>query len=133
MGGLEVETFCGHTMLQYSDNDEFRPLFVHANLMKITDKNGFMEVQNSPDDGDNNNEQQNFRERPWHQIKRYVNSKGVINLSPGFRIAPGGKACMNFVNRAWGEPETVTEEFDEILPGFQDAYFELGGIGGEER
>ncbi|KAG2218095.1 hypothetical protein INT45_000018 [Circinella minor] len=130
MGGLEVETFCGHTMLQYSDNDEIHPLFVHANLMKITDKNGFMEMQEA---SNNDNQQQSFHERPWRQIKRYVNSKGVTNLSPGFRVAPGGKACMNFINGAWNEPETVIEEFDEVLPGFQNTYFELGGIGGEAR
>ncbi|KAI7857955.1 mannosyltransferase putative-domain-containing protein [Circinella umbellata] len=89
----------------------------------------FLGMEASNDD----NQQQSFHERPWRQIKRYVNSKGVTNLSPGFRVAPGGKACMNFINEAWNEPETVIEEFDEILPGFQNTYFELGGIGGEAR
>ncbi|KAI9484767.1 mannosyltransferase putative-domain-containing protein [Zychaea mexicana] len=120
MGGLELEQFCGHTMLQYSDEDETHPLFVHANLMKITDKAGFME--GSFEEG--------FHERPWRQIKRYVESRRKTNLSPAFHIAPGGKACMNFVSR-FGEPDMVVEEFDDVLDGFQNAYFELGGIGGE--
>ncbi|KAI9260623.1 mannosyltransferase putative-domain-containing protein [Phascolomyces articulosus] len=74
-----------------------------------------------------------YYEQPWQQIKRYVDNRGITNLSPSFRIAPGGKACMNFVNSLYGEPETVIEDFDQILPDFRNAYFELGGIGGETR
>jgi hypothetical protein len=32
-----------------------------------------------------------------------------------------------------GEPEAIIEPFDSVLPGFQQRYFALGGVGGEIR
>ncbi|KAI7879378.1 hypothetical protein K492DRAFT_178835 [Lichtheimia hyalospora FSU 10163] len=122
MGGSTVAgRFCGHTMLQYTDDiySEDKPIFVHANLMKITDKNHFM--QGDPP-----------IERPWQEIKRYTKSRSNTWLSPAFYIAPGGRACMDFT-QFQNEPDTSLTNFDDILAGFQDKYFDFGGIGGETR
>lgn len=116
--------FCGHTMLQYdteSSRDGDAPLFVHANLMKITDKNQFMQDHLGQ-----------TVERPWQEIKRYSDSKGRTWLMPTFYIAPGGRACMDF-SSFQGEPSIVVQNFDGVLGDFQDLYFEFGGIGGETR
>ncbi|KAH8554605.1 mannosyltransferase putative-domain-containing protein [Umbelopsis sp. PMI_123] len=122
MAGTIVEgRYCGHTMVQYdlygSGYGEASPLFVHANLLKITDKAHF---------------QQGEKERPWVLLKRYTATRGNTWLHPEFYIAPYGRACMDFTHPS-GEPDAITEPFDDILPGFQERYFELGGRGGEQR
>lgn len=120
MGGSTVwGRFCGHTMLQYTDDDREPPLFVHANLLKITDRIHFLQASNSV-------------ERPWLEIKRYNDSRGKTWLKPEFYIAPGGRACMDFSDSE-GEPTAVVENFDQVVVGFQELYFALGGIGGETR
>lgn len=124
-GSIVAGRFCGHTMLQYADDDNDEnapPLFVHANLMKITDKNHFME---QAEDGQT-------VERPWHEIKRYRPSRNAVWLQPQFYIAPGGRACMDFLSNE-GEPESVVENFDDKLQAYQSLYFQEGGIGGETR
>lgn len=111
--------FCGHSMLQYAPNEEEdRLVFVHANLLKITDKIHFMH-DNNP-------------EHPWDLAKRSSMSHGNTYIKPEFWISSEGQACMDFTHRE-GEPEAITENFDLVLPHFQKDYFDLGGIGGETR
>jgi hypothetical protein len=119
MGGTMVNgRFCGHTMLQYyTENDEDKIMFVHANLLKITDKNHFM---------------MEGQERPWQLAKQSTLSHRNTYIKPEFYIGSGGRACMDFTHRD-GEPEALTENFDTLLPDFQNDYFKLGGIGGETR
>lgn len=122
MAGTMVEgRYCGHTMVQYdlysSGYGEASPLFIHANLLKITDKTHF---------------ENEGKERPWDTLKRYTATRGNTWLHPEFYIAPFGRACMDFTHPS-GEPEVILESFDEMLPGFQQRYFELGGKGGEKR
>ncbi|KAG2184675.1 hypothetical protein INT43_000588 [Umbelopsis isabellina] len=122
MAGTMVDgRYCGHTMVQYdlysSGYGEASPLFVHANLLKITDKVHFEE---------------GGKEKPWELLKRYTASRGNTWLHPEFYVASFGRACMDFTHPD-GEPEAVTESFDDTLPGFQQQYFGLGGKGGETR
>lgn len=117
MGGKMIQgKFCGHSMLQYMD-DEDRPLFVHANLMKQMPKSVFIT---------------NDVERPWHLIKRYKEDQSNPYLSPVFYMtnqsSPMG--CMNFATRSSDESSSFVESFDEVLNGFQDLYFQSGGMGG---
>lgn len=121
MAGTMVNgRFCGHTMLQYSPEHEEdnQILFVHANLLKITDKVHFIHENN--------------QEHPWDLAKHSTLSYSNTWLKPEFYIAPGGRACMDFTHRE-GEPDAITENFDSLLPDFQRDYFNLGGIGGETR
>lgn len=105
MGGLLVKgRFCGHSMLQYMDGYD-QPLFVHANLMKQMPKSVFL---------------QNDTERPWHLIKRDDRSL----ILPQFYMANDTLGCMDFMD------SSGIKEFDKVLDGFQDFYFESGGIGG---
>ncbi|KAG0163950.1 hypothetical protein DFQ30_010739, partial [Apophysomyces sp. BC1015] len=114
MAGTMRERFCGHTMVQYFDDE---PLFIHANLMKITDRINFIENGN--------------QERPWKLLKRYSVNHDTTWLLPEFHVS-GGQACMD-IRSDNGEPEAVTESFDDVIPGFQKMYFDLGGVGGETR
>lgn len=121
-GTMVGDRFCGHTMLQYApleEEDEDRVLFVHANLLKITDRQNFMKSGGG-------------REHPWDLAKKSSFGRNNSWIKPEFYVAAGGRACMDFTHRE-GEPEAVTEDFDRLLPGLQDKYFELGGIGGETR
>ncbi|KAI8640683.1 mannosyltransferase putative-domain-containing protein [Parasitella parasitica] len=122
MAGTMVNNrFCGHTMLQYtptSDQDDDRILFVHANLLKITDKNHFIH-------GDQ-------PEHPWDLAKRSTMNHANTWIKPEFYISNQGQACMDFTHRQ-GEPDAITEDFDYVLPDFQANYFKFGGIGGETR
>lgn len=125
MSGTMVNgRFCGHTMLQYApptgdaEEEDNQILFVHANLLKITDRNNFIQ-------GDN-------VEHPWELAKHSTFSYANTWLKPEFYIGAGGRACMDFTHRE-GEPDATTENFDRLLPDFQKDYFDLGGIGGETR
>lgn len=111
-GTMTNGRFCGHTMLQYDQDDKL--LFVHANLLKITDKTHFTE------------------NHPWDLAKHSSMSRGNTYIKPEFYISPLGQACMDFTHRQ-GEPDAITEDFDEVLPNFQKDYFGFGGIGGETR
>lgn len=123
-GTMAGDRFCGHTMLQYfpkeDDNDQL--LFVHANLLKITDKRHFMRKD----------EHGKEEEHPWGLAKRSTLSHGNTYIKPEFYVTPDGRACMDFTHRE-GEPEAVTEDFDAVVPHFQANYFKYGGIGGETR
>ncbi|KAG1439487.1 hypothetical protein G6F56_012281 [Rhizopus delemar] len=117
-GVMAGDRFCGHTMLQYyptQTNDEL--LFVHANLLKITDKKHFIK----------NNEQ-----HPWDFAKRSTFSHSNTWIKAEFYISAWGQACMDFTHRE-GEPDAITENFDSLLPNLQTNYFRFGGIGGETR
>jgi hypothetical protein len=114
-GTIEFDRFCGHTMIQYDAEDSI--LFVHANLMKISDKRHY---------------QVDGIEKPWHVTKRSTMSHQNTWIKPQFYISMKGQACMDFSQNA-GEPEAVTENFDTLVPEFQENYFSLGGIGGETR
>lgn len=123
MGGLEIDgQFCGHSMLQYMDgHDSNKPLFVHANLMKQIPEKVFMEQQQ--------------QQRPWRLIKRYRNDKSNLFLSPEFYMVKDRRTdtimgCMNFKRPLPHESDSYVVSFDEVLGGFQDTYFQLGGIGG---
>lgn len=118
-GTMVGDRFCGHTMLQYfstEDDEEDRLMFVHANLLKITDKKHFIK-----DDV----------EHPWDLAKRSSMSHMNTWIKPEFYIAEG-RACMDFTHRE-GEPEAITENFDTVVPNLQTEYFKYGGIGGETR
>lgn len=122
-GNMVNGRFCGHTMLQYApttdpEQDDNQILFVHSNLLKITDKNNFIH-DNQP-------------EHPWDLAKHSTLSYSNTWIKPEFYIGAGGRACMDFTHRE-GEPDATTENFDSILPDFQKDYFSLGGIGGETR
>ncbi|KAI8388684.1 mannosyltransferase putative-domain-containing protein [Radiomyces spectabilis] len=71
-------------------------------------------------------------EQPWQLIKRYTMSRANTWLMPQFYISDNGQACMDFIHPE-GEPECVLEQFDQVVPGLQEAYFAFGGIGGETR
>lgn len=114
-GTMVADRFCGHTMLQYSEKDHL--LFVHANLLKITDKKNFMKQDT---------------EHPWDLAKRSTFSHLNTWIKPEFYVAGNGQACMDFTHRE-GEPDAITEDFDSLLPDLQTNYFKLGGIGGETR
>lgn len=122
-GTMVGDRFCGHTMLQYfptsKADDDDRLLFVHANLLKITDKRYFMH-EGQP------------TEHPWDLAKRSTLSHANMWIKPEFYIAYGGRACMDFTHRE-GEPNAITEDFDTVAPGLQANYFKYGGIGGETR
>ncbi|KAI8876902.1 glycosyltransferase family 71 protein [Backusella circina FSU 941] len=121
-GTIEYDRFCGHTMIQYYYNDneqEDSILFVHANLMKISDKRHYLVDTNGT-------------ERPWQFTKRSTMSHQNTWIRPQFYISMKGQACMDFSQGA-GEPESVIEGFDTLVPQFQENYFRLGGIGGETR
>ncbi|KAL1921953.1 uncharacterized protein VTP21DRAFT_10595 [Calcarisporiella thermophila] len=110
--GVKVgDRWCGHSMLQHGDDG--KPLFIHANLMKITDRRVL---------GDH----------PWQGVKRYLTSRRNTRLRPEFWISYDGRACMDFMGGE-GEPETTVDDFEQVLPGFRDLYFQVGGKGGEER
>lgn len=120
-GNMVGGRFCGHTMLQYfptSGEEDDQLLFVHANLLKITDKSHFI----------HNNQE----EHPWDLAKHSSLSHSNTWIKPEFYIGNGGRACMDFTHRQ-GEPEAVTENFDVIAPNLQSNYFKFGGIGGETR
>ncbi|KAI8368463.1 mannosyltransferase putative-domain-containing protein [Blakeslea trispora] len=127
MGGtMSGDRFCGHTMLQYApasalqqfNEDESKVLFVHANLLKITNKVHFMH-DNKP-------------EHPWDLAKRSSMSYSNTWIKPEFYVSSRGEACMDFTHRE-GEPEAITQNFDQVVPEFQSVYFKYGGIGGETR
>ncbi|KAI8055572.1 mannosyltransferase putative-domain-containing protein [Gilbertella persicaria] len=126
MGGTMSGTrFCGHTMLQYmpasaesEEEDEPVLLFVHSNLLKITDKVHF--IHNGQP------------EHPWDLAKRSTLSHSNTWIKPEFYVSPRGEACMDFTHRE-GEPDAITQNFDAVVPGFQANYFKYGGIGGETR
>ncbi|KAL0079295.1 mannosyltransferase putative-domain-containing protein [Phycomyces blakesleeanus] len=119
-GGMVDGRFCGHTMLQYyPDGDEDKLLFIHANMMKVTDKSRFMQKNRIGQEV----------ERPWQLAKRYTMSRGNKWLQPGFYVSSTNQPCMDFTHLK-GEPECAVESFDKVAPGVQDAYFAMGGIGG---
>ncbi|KAI8968158.1 mannosyltransferase putative-domain-containing protein [Mycotypha africana] len=124
MAGTETNgRFCGHTILQYvpfaDDAEEDDDLiFVHANLLKITDKKHFIRPDGS--------------EHPWDLLKRSSLAHTNTYIKPEFYISNKGQACMDFTHRE-GEPDAITEDFDQTLTGFQTLYFKNGGIGGETR
>ncbi|CAO3589027.1 unnamed protein product [Absidia cylindrospora] len=127
MGGtLTDNRFCGHTMIQYppppfsSDEEEMTPLFVHANLLKITDKVHFLQQDGV------------MTERPWQWIKRYPKGTKTTWLLPKFYVNGFSRPCMDF-SSAQGEPQTELEPFDSVVSGLQRLYFDFGGIGGETR
>jgi hypothetical protein len=121
-GTMAGDRFCGHTMLQYApsstETDDDSLLFVHANLLKITNKDHFIHGENP--------------EHPWDLAKRSTMSHANTWIKPEFYISPYGQACMDFTHRQ-GEPEAITENFDAVVPNFQTNYFKYGGIGGETR
>lgn len=121
-GTMTDNRFCGHTMLQYapssSENDDDTLMFVHANLLKITDKSHFIHGEDP--------------EHPWDLAKRSTMSHANTWIKPEFYISPYGQACMDFTHRE-GEPDAITEKFDDIAPNFQTNYFKYGGVGGETR
>jgi hypothetical protein len=125
-GTLTNDQFCGHTMLQYPPEDDRKPLFVHANLLKITDKEHFLHQDGSGNSG------QNLIERPWEWIKQYTQGTGATWLLPEFYISGFSRACMDFKTDQ-GEPMTKLTPFDDVVPRVQELYFEFGGIGGESR
>ncbi|KAI9016555.1 mannosyltransferase putative-domain-containing protein [Phycomyces nitens] len=119
-GGMVQGRFCGHTMLQYyPDGDQDKLLFIHANMMKVTEKSNFMQKNRVGQEV----------ERPWQLAKRYTMSRGNKWLQPGYYLAPTNQPCMDFTHLK-GEPECAIESFDKVAPGVQDAYFAMGGIGG---
>ncbi|KAG0741215.1 hypothetical protein G6F57_010583 [Rhizopus arrhizus] len=123
-GTMVGDRFCGHTMIQYypSTTEDYL-LFVHANLLKITDKQNFIK----PNPGMPNN-----IEHPWDLVKRSTFSHSNTWIKPEFYVSGNGQACMDFTHRE-GEPDAITENFDRILPELQNNYFKFGGIGGETR
>lgn len=122
-GTMAGDRFCGHTMLQYfsTEDDDDLLLFVHANLLKITDKRHFM-----------NKDQPEEQEHPWDLAKRSSMSHSNTYIKPEFYVTRDGRACMDFTHRE-GEPEAITEKFDSVVPNLQTNYFKYGGIGGETR
>ena len=71
-------------------------------------------------------------EHPWQDLKRYTASRGNTWLHPEFYVGDFGCPCMDFTLPD-GEPDSIIEPFDSVLPGFQERYFALGGKGGEVR
>lgn len=109
MAGMMVNgRFCGHSMLQYMDGDT-QPLFVHANLMKQMPRHVFSHLE---------------QQRPWHWIKRHSSYRSTEFILPQFYMANDTLGCMDFTLH-----DHLTD-FDQVLPGFQKAYFDSGGIGG---
>ncbi|ORX48808.1 nucleotide-diphospho-sugar transferase [Hesseltinella vesiculosa] len=125
MAGTQDEDgeFCGHTMLQFPPPSyamvNSQPLFVHANLLKVTSSAHFMQ-QDMPGIR---------KERPWRFVKQYTESKGNTYLRPEFYVSADGRPCMDF-GTGQGEPAIRVTAFNEMLPDFQRLYFEYGGIGG---
>jgi hypothetical protein len=115
MGGIMINNqFCGHSMLQYMDGFN-QPLFIHANLMKQIPKKVFTTT----------------KERPWHLVQRYKDTVSNHVLTEFYMVNDTRTntmlGCMRFKEQ---DSDVSVEPFDQLLQGFQDTYFKLGGMGG---
>ncbi|KAI8980467.1 mannosyltransferase putative-domain-containing protein [Pilobolus umbonatus] len=106
-GNMVGDRFCGHSMVQFDDYGNI--LFVHANLIKDTPPGSFITPNHIFD-----------------LLKRSTLSHNNTWIKPEFYVG-NGRPCMDFTHRE-GEPEAVTEVFDDVLPQLQNKYFEYGGL-----
>ncbi|KAI7889777.1 mannosyltransferase putative-domain-containing protein [Mucor mucedo] len=100
-----IQTFLSMAGLLYMDGEDDTPLFIHANLMKQMPRHV-------------------FNQRPWHWIKRHRGDRSSVILPQFYMAMNNTLGCMDF------PLQKDLDDFDQLLPHFQKAYFESGGIGG---